>query len=171
MLQSGNRMRVVALCVAALCAAPALAEKPEGKGNSGKHDRSDRSEQRDDDRGKSQAYDKKQDRSSGGDRHHFDDRQRSVVVKYYGDQHRAGHCPPGLARKQNGCMPPGQAKKWHVGRPLPPEVIFYELPRQVLVDLGPPPPRHRYVRVGGDILLLAMGTGMVIDALSGLAGM
>jgi hypothetical protein len=22
------------------------------------------------------------------------------------------HCPPGLAKKDNGCMPPGQAKKY-----------------------------------------------------------
>lgn len=28
-----------------------------------------------------------------------------------------GHCPPGLAKKDNGCMPPGQAKKlYEVGQ-------------------------------------------------------
>ena len=26
-----------------------------------------------------------------------------------------GGCPPGLAKKHNGCMPPGQAKKLHRG--------------------------------------------------------
>ena len=27
-----------------------------------------------------------------------------------------GGCPPGLAKKHNGCMPPGQAKKLRVGQ-------------------------------------------------------
>ena len=31
-----------------------------------------------------------------------------------------GHCPPGLAKKNNGCLPPGQAKKlFNVGQRLP----------------------------------------------------
>lgn len=32
----------------------------------------------------------------------------------------AGGCPPGLAKKNNGCMPPGQAKKlYNVGQRFP----------------------------------------------------
>ena len=32
----------------------------------------------------------------------------------------AGGCPPGLAKKNNGCLPPGQAKKlYNVGQRLP----------------------------------------------------
>jgi hypothetical protein len=32
----------------------------------------------------------------------------------------AGGCPPGLAKKNNGCLPPGQAKKLYgVGQRLP----------------------------------------------------
>ena len=32
----------------------------------------------------------------------------------------AGGCPPGLAKKNNGCLPPGQAKKlFNVGQRLP----------------------------------------------------
>ena len=39
---------------------------------------------------------------------------------YRGDDHGGAHhggkwCPPGLAKKQNGCMPPGQAKKVRIG--------------------------------------------------------
>ena len=35
-----------------------------------------------------------------------------------GDRHWSGdswnrNCPPGLAKKHNGCMPPGQAKKYY----------------------------------------------------------
>ena len=34
--------------------------------------------------------------------------------------HGVGGCPPGLARKHNGCLPPGQAKKlYNVGQRFP----------------------------------------------------
>ncbi len=62
-------------------------------------------------------------------------------------------------------MPPGQAKKWQVGQPLPRDVIFHNLPREVDEQLGPPPARHRYVRVANDILLIATGNGTVVDAI------
>jgi Ni/Co efflux regulator RcnB len=39
-----------------------------------------------------------------------------------------------------------------------------------VIQIGPPPSGHRYVRVAGDILLLAIGTGMVVDAISDLGG-
>ena len=32
---------------------------------------------------------------------------------YYGYGDR--HCPPGLAKKHNGCRPPGHAKRWNRG--------------------------------------------------------
>jgi len=38
------------------------------------------------------------------------------------------------------------------------------------VDLGPPPAGHRYVRVGLDILMIAIGTGMIVDAIQDLGG-
>ena len=93
---------------------------------------------------------------------------RSPIDRYYTDQFRRGNCPPGLAKKDNGCMPPGQAKKWRLHRPLPRDVIFYDLPRDVLVHLGTPPSGHRFVRVAGDILLITVGTGMVVDAIEDL---
>jgi hypothetical protein len=96
---------------------------------------------------------------------HFSEESRIAVHKYYGDKFRSGRCPPGLAKKGNGCMPPGQAKKWMIGRPLPPGVVFYDLPPEVLVQLGPAPSRHRFVRVASDILMIAIGTGMVVDAI------
>ena len=67
-------------------------------------------------------------------------------------------------------MPPGQAKKWQVGRQLPREVIFYNLPPEIVVQLGPPPGGYRYVRVGADILLITAATGIVVDAIEGLIG-
>jgi Ni/Co efflux regulator RcnB len=101
----------------------------------------------------------------------FGDQQRDVVRNYYSREYRSGHCPPGLAKKNNGCMPPGQARKWQVGRPLPHDVVYYDLPADVVVQLGTPPAGHRFVRVASDILLMAVGTGMVVDAIQDLSDM
>lgn len=95
----------------------------------------------------------------------FAEQDRRVVRDYYGGQARGGNCPPGLAKKGNGCLPPGQAKKWAMGRPLPRDLVYYELPPDLVVRLPPPPVGHRYVRVAGDVLLIAVGTSMVVDAI------
>jgi len=149
-----------------LAAGPVMADKPEWAGGKGKgkggHD--ERSDGRHDQNGEQSDRDHRSDRA----RSHFEDRHAVIVREYYTTHYRGGHCPPGLAKKRNGCMPPGQAKKWKVGRPLPREVIYYEVPRPLIVEIGPPPSGHRYVRVGGDILMLAIGTGMVIDAIQNL---
>jgi Ni/Co efflux regulator RcnB len=103
---------------------------------------------------------------------HIGEPQRVVIHDYYVNEIRVGHCPPGLAKKHNGCLPPGQAKKrWAIGRPLPREVIFYELPPPLVVQLGPPPGGYRYVRVANDVLLITLGSGMVVDAIADLGRM
>ncbi|MGH8832009.1 MAG: hypothetical protein ACREXV_13105, partial [Polaromonas sp.] len=94
---------------------------------------------------------------------------RVVVQNYHSNQYKAGHCPPGLAKKNNGCLPPGQAKKYAIGQPLPRDVIYYPVPPSVVVQLGTPPAGHRYVRVATDILLIAVGSSMVVDAIQDLA--
>ena len=99
---------------------------------------------------------------------HFNDQQRTAVRKYYSERMHSGHCPPGLAKKNNGCLPPGQAKKWAVGQALPRDVIFYDPSPEIVIRLGTPPPSHRFVRVANDILLIAVGTGMVMDAIADL---
>jgi Ni/Co efflux regulator RcnB len=96
---------------------------------------------------------------------YFGDSQRAVVRDYYEPRIKAGSCPPGLAKKNNGCLPPGQAKKWQVGQSLPADVVYHSIPNSVLVQLGVPPAGHKYVRVAADILLIAVGTNMVIDAI------
>jgi Ni/Co efflux regulator RcnB len=102
---------------------------------------------------------------------YFHDRQRLVINNYYGEQFRSGHCPPGLAKKNNGCMPPGQAKKYIVGQRLPSNVVYYAIPQTVSVQLGTPPSGYKYVRVATDILLIAVGTSMVVDAIQDLGGL
>lgn len=156
---------------AMLAIAPATAQKPSWASGS-KSDREERPDRRDNnkrdnDREERRADDQRASRDNGR-RDHFEDRHRVLVRDFYGDEHRSGRCPPGLAKKHNGCMPPGQAKKWRVGRPLPPDVVFYSLPPAIVVQLGQPPAGHRYVRVAADILLIAIGTGMVVDAIQDL---
>ena len=155
-----------------LAAAPVMAEKPSwaGGGKGGKnHEQMDRrdeqkGERRDDDDNPRRGNDGR----SAGKRSHFEDQHRTYVREYYAEQIRGGRCPPGLAKKHNGCLPPGQAKKWQLGRPLPRDVIFYDVPQPLVVQIGVPPRGYRYVRVATDILLIAAGTGMVVDAIQDL---
>ena len=132
----------------------------------------------DDDHGKGGKHGAKHNRASGDTNVNvrvdvrIGEPQRVVIQDYYVNEIRVGHCPPGLAKKHNGCLPPGQAKKlWAVGRPLPPQVIFYELPPPLVVQLGPPPRGYRYVRVANDVLLIALGSGMVVDGIADLGRM
>jgi hypothetical protein len=66
----------------------------------------------------------------------------------------ARHCPPGLAKKNNGCLPPGQAKKLAVGQAVPAGVV-YAVPQSALVRLPPAPPGYRYAMVGNDVILVS----------------
>jgi hypothetical protein len=92
---------------------------------------------------------------------------RAIVYQYYRTEYSAGRCPPGLAKKGNGCLPPGQAKKlWVVGQPLPPAVIYEPVPRAVVQQLAPVPPGYDYVRVDNDVLLMDMTNRMVADVVN-----
>ncbi len=61
--------------------------------------------------------------------------------------------------------PPGHARRWQVGYPLPREVVYSELPPELLVRLEPMPYGHRYVRVDNDILTIVIATGLIVDIL------
>src|SRR3954471_16794205 len=142
-------------------AMPAFADKPSwsGKGKGGGEERDD---DRDEGRGKHKEKRGK----------HFDDHKRVVVREYYQVEYEGkGRCPPGLAKKHNGCMPPGQAKKWQMGRPLPREVVYYPVPPELEVRIGIPPAGYKYVRVASDILMIPVGTGVVADAIQDLGRM
>jgi len=99
------------------------------------------------------------------------DRDRSAVQTYYRNEFATGNCPPGLAKKNNGCLPPGQAKKlWNVGQPLPPALVFYPLPGGLLSMLTPPPPGYQYVRVDDDVLLMITATRIITSLVTNLGG-
>ncbi len=99
---------------------------------------------------------------------YFQDHHLAAAKNYYNLPENRGYCPPGLAKKGAGCLPPGQAKQWRKGEPLPRGVIYYDVPRSVVLALGVPPPGYKYVRMASDILLIAIGTSMVMDALEDL---
>jgi hypothetical protein len=101
----------------------------------------------------------------------FSDSDRRWWRDYWQDQYSHGHCPPGLAKKHNGCLPPGQAKKrYAIGRPLPPGVVLVAVPAPLLGRLPPLERGYRYGMVDGDLVKLAVGTSLVVDAMVGLLG-
>ena len=91
---------------------------------------------------------------------------QGVIRQYYGQQASQGFCPPGLAKKNNGCMPPGQAKKWAVGQPLPTGIAYYPLPAALLGRLSPAPNGYAYVQVGSDVLLMGVATRIIASAVA-----
>lgn len=96
---------------------------------------------------------------------HIDIGSRDIIRDYYG---APPGCPPGLAKKNNGCLPPGQAKKrYQIGHPL--AVDSHRLPTDLLHRLPSPPSGHIYGRVDGDILLIAEATHSVVDAVVAVA--
>jgi Ni/Co efflux regulator RcnB len=163
----------------------------EAPGSSGQNMGRERQERRDDDRRdrdddrRGDKHDKKRgdrdddrrggrddDRRGGGSVQvtvggYFGERQRSDAYAYYGQPPRA-HCPPGLAKKNNGCQPPGQAKKWKLGQPLPRDIGYRPIEPELRVRIGIPPAGYEYVRVAQDILMIAVGTAIVMDAIEDL---
>ena len=99
----------------------------------------------------------------------FSATQREAASSYFLKEHGRGNCPPGLAKKHNGCLPPGQAKKRYVvGHTLPQGIVVEALPVELSVRIGPAPPGYRYGIVDGDLVKLAVGTMTVVDAIEGL---
>jgi len=162
----------VIACAGMLAVGSAQADPPSW--SNGQGDKHHEKDSRHDSSGEYREHEDYRDRNPESERYQsnanvrFADRDRDELHAYYRERFRSGHCPPGLAKKHNGCMPPGQAKRWSIGRPLPRDVVFYDLPPAVTVKMVPPPVGYRYVRVASDILLIAAGTGMVMDAIEDL---
>ena len=99
----------------------------------------------------------------------FTTAQRDAAQGWYAEKFGRGNCPPGLAKKNNGCLPPGQAKKrYAVGQPLPHGVVYGPVPPDLSARIGPPPSGYIYASLDGDLLKLAVGTLLVVDAIDGL---
>ena len=167
-------MRKSLLVIVATCllAGNAWAEKPDRKGDEGKHHKSHKEKHHDHDQ-----------RDVDDDQHYrieppnpydvvqqllFNDQHRVQIRDYYYEQERLGKCPPGLAKKRKGCMPPGQAKKWTIGQRFPSGVPHNNLPPDLLYRLGQPPAGYGYVQSASDILMLNLATGVISDIIYNL---
>jgi hypothetical protein len=56
--------------------------------------------------------------------------------------------------------------KWKIGEPVPREAVVALVPRPLLAALPPVPPGHQYVELGGEVVLVAAGSRMVVDGIS-----
>lgn len=150
-MSHSSNVRIILACLvlSTAIASPALADKG-GKGHG---------------KDKHQEWSHKDDHDRGPDIIVIDNRDRVIIRDYVAQDYRR-HCPPGLAKKHNGCMPPGQAKKYRVGYALPPDVVYYPVPRDLLVELQPVPAGYQYVRVDKDVLLISEASHKVIDAIT-----
>lgn len=183
-LRSYSRLMAIAVA-AAFMAAPSFADNDHG-GKHGKHgekaekhadkqaekaskhaDKLERKAEKEDEKYEKKAA-KHRDRDDVKVGHYFNDDQRNAVRGYYGERYGNGRrCPPGLAKRDNGCRPPGQVR-YVVGQPLPRTVTVYTVPQPVIVQMPVAPPGYRYVRVGNDILLVSPQTQLVVDVISGV---
>lgn len=93
----------------------------------------------------------------------FDRDDEALIRRYYG---AAVACPPGLAAKNNGCQPPGQAKKgYDVGTVLPRDIYLAPLPGDLLGRLPRVPDGYRYGRYNGDVYLVEDATRRIVDTI------
>lgn len=76
----------------------------------------------------------------------------------------AGFCPPGLAKRDNGCLPPGHAKRYTVGETLPEDVGYQLITDLLKYGLSQPDGDWLYYLVDGDILKIADATFAVLEA-------
>lgn len=168
---------IVALAITSLLiAAPAFAKGKDdddhgdhGKGHNKHHQKfDDKQEKRE---AKEYKKAEKRQRKEIERGNYFNDYQRTVVREYYVNTYSNGKkCPPGLAKKDNGCVPPGQARSWAVGQPVPRGVTIYTVPRPVIVQLPPAPYGYRYARIGSDIVLVQQQNNLIVDIIQDLLG-
>jgi Ni/Co efflux regulator RcnB len=78
----------------------------------------------------------------------FNDRTRAAVRRYYASHPAGGHAA------------------WEIGKPLPRGEKAGPVPHAIAESLPRLPPGHRYRAVDGDILLIATGSGIVVDGIS-----
>ena len=105
-----NLLIAVAFGTLVAVATPAIAEKNNGHG----HQKARAHNQEHSDRAHSR-WDKHRAAYTGDGRGYWANDGYYRDGRFYGAK-----CPPGLAKKNNGCLPPGHAKsRWSVGQTLP----------------------------------------------------
>lgn len=166
MTSSSHSLRIVSLAIASLLFAGSAFAKDKGDDhdNGGNKQGNKHSQKSDKKAEKRQREDIKQ----GA---YFNDQQRIYVREYYTSNYGGSkRCPPGLAKKNNGCLPPGQVRNWAVGQPVPRNVTVYSVAPPVIRMLPPAPYGYRYARIGGDIVLVQQQNNIIVDIIQVLLG-
>ena len=170
MTPTSNTHHLVALAIASLLmAGPAFAkDKGDDHGNGGgKH--GNKHSQKNEDKNEKKAEKREREEIKQGA--YFNEQQRAYARQYYSTTYKDGkRCPPGLAKKNNGCMPPGQVQDLVVGQPIPTNVKVYQVAQPVIQKLPPAPVGYRYERIGGDIVLVQQQNNIIVDVIKGLLG-
>lgn len=144
----------ICLAITVFACGCAFADKPDSPGNSGKKNSSAPSNVNSNDK-----------HESDSSVPYFSSQRTTLIRNYYLQAQASGNCPPGLAKKNNGCQPPGQAKKWQKGQRFPPDQVYYDLPSALLNELGRTPDGQKIIRVGTAVLLINAATGLIVDAM------
>lgn len=157
-------LHVALLALALAAPSPEAIAQGKGKGkDKGKAARADKDKHKDKHKGDTAVVVTDAGRSR---RVVFVDADRQVVRSWW-RQTYGRNCPPGLAKKGNGCLPPGQAKKRYVvGQALPSIVVIGSVPSGL--RLSPAPAGYRYAYVDGDILLIDAVSRLVADVIVNL---
>lgn len=101
-------------------------------------------------------------------------KQDGYSQSYYGghDGYAQANCPPGLAKKHNGCLPPGQARKLRIGQhyaqsygynPYAYNQIPYDVRQQYRLD-----PYNRYYYDQGTLYGVDPRSGIVEQIINAL---
>ena len=170
MTTSSHTLRIVSLAIASLLLAGSAFAKDKGDDHDNGGDKHGNKH--------SEKYEKKAEkRAEKREREeikqgaYFNDQQRTFAREYYTTTYRDGRrCPPGLAKKNNGCLPPGQVRNWVVGQPVPSNVTIYSVAPPVIRMLPPAPYGYRYARIGGDIVLVQQQNNIIVDIIQVLLG-
>jgi hypothetical protein len=91
-------------------------------------------------------------------------RDAAAIANYYGGLAANSHCPAGLIPDAAGCIPATSGEQLAAGQPIPRNVPVEPLPPDLNARLSPMYGFH-YVRAGGEILLVANGSGVVAAAM------
>ncbi|MDF2142697.1 excinuclease ABC subunit A [Paenirhodobacter sp. CAU 1674] len=76
-------------------------------------------------------------------------------------------CPPGLAKKNNGCLPPGHAKRiWQRGERIESDYIVIRDPTRYRLD-----PRQTYWQSGDYIYRVDRETGKVLALIGAISAL
>ena len=90
----------------------------------------------------------------------------------FADRGFAGTCPPGLARKGNGCLPPGQAKKMFALGSVFPVAYYsgYNVPDEYRAWYGDNPDSFYRYDESGSIYRVDRGSGLIESIIPLLGG-